>query len=35
MLNKILTKAIVIAPLAAILINPPVTPAKEKANNTS
>jgi len=35
MLNKILTKAIVLAPLAAILINPSVTPAKEKANNTS
>ena len=35
MSNKILTKAIVLAPLAAILINPSVTPAKEKANNTS
>lgn len=35
MSNKILTKAIVLVPLAAILINPSVTPAKEKANNTS
>ena len=35
MLNKILTKAIVLAPLAAILINPSVTPAKEKPNNIS
>lgn len=35
MLNKILTKAIVLAPLAAILINPSVAMAKEKTNNIS
>ena len=35
MSNKILTKAIVLAPLAAILINPSVAMAKEKPNNIS
>ena len=35
MSNKILTKAVVLAPLAAILINPSVAMAKEKTNNIS
>lgn len=35
MSNKILTKAIVLAPLAAILINPSVAMAKEKPDNIS
>ena len=35
MSNKILTKAIVLAPLAAMLINPSVAMAKEKTNNIS
>lgn len=35
MSNKILTKAIVLAPLAAILINPSVVLAKEKPDNIS